>query len=77
MGQSVNSQNVGQIFNTFFHLTRELEPFVKVDDLKVAFDNKGNVYLQGEDFQEPIHTNFSLPREVRNEIRQLLAKHRS
>ncbi|MCL6434853.1 MAG: hypothetical protein K6T90_11680 [Leptolyngbyaceae cyanobacterium HOT.MB2.61] len=74
---SANTQNVGQIFNTFFHLTREFEPFVKVDDLKVAFDNEGNVYLQGNDFQEQIHANFASWQEVRNEMRGLIAKHRA
>ena len=77
MTHSVNSQNVSQLFNTFFHLTQELEPFVKVDDLKIAFDYRGNAYLQGNDFHEQIHANFTLWREVRNEIRCLIAKHRS
>lgn len=47
MMYSATPQNAGQIFNTFFntffHLIQELKPFVKVDDLKVAFDNEGNV----------------------------------
>ncbi len=73
----MSTQNVSQIFNTFSNLTQELEPFVKVDDLKVAFDNKGNAYLQGNDFQEQIHANFKIWREVRNEMRSLIAKHRS
>lgn len=77
MTHAITSQNAGQIYSTFLHLTQELEPFVKVDDLKIAFDNKGNAYLQGEDFQEQIHANFTLWREVRNEIRNLIAKHRS
>ncbi|WP_421655919.1 hypothetical protein [Leptothermofonsia sp. ETS-13] len=77
MMHSANAQNVGQIFNTFFNLIQELKPFVKVDDLKVAFDSEGNVYLQGTDFQEQIHANFMLWREVRNEMRSLIAKHRA
>lgn len=74
---SANTQNVGQIFNTFFNLIQELEPFVKTDDLKIAFDNKGNAYLQGNDFQEKIYADFTLWRQVRNEMRSLIAKHRS
>jgi hypothetical protein len=42
-----------------------------------AFDSEGNAYLIGDDFQEQIHANFMLWREVRNEIRILIAKHRS
>ncbi|MGB3694968.1 MAG: hypothetical protein WA865_19040 [Spirulinaceae cyanobacterium] len=73
----MSTRNVSQIFNTFSNLTQELEPFVKVDDLKVAFDNKGNAYLQGNDFQEQLQANSDLWREVRNEMRVLIAKHRS
>ncbi|MFW9264180.1 hypothetical protein [Nostoc sp. CALU 546] len=69
--------DVAQVFSTFANLTKELEPFIKTDDLKIAFDSQGNPYLIGDDFQEPIHANFMLWREVRNEIRILIAKHRS
>lgn len=72
-----NSVDVAQVFSTFANLTKELEPFIKTDDLKIAFDLEGNPYLIGDDFQEPIHANFSLWREVRNEIRILIAKRRS
>jgi hypothetical protein len=72
-----NSVNVAQIFNTFANLTKELEPFIKTDDLRIAFDSEANVYLIGDDFQEQIHANFMSWREVRNEIRILIAKHRS
>ncbi len=53
------------------------EPFIKTDDLRIAFDSEVNVYLIGDDFQEQIHANFMLWREVKNEIRLLIAKHRS
>ncbi|QHG21280.1 hypothetical protein [Nostoc sp. ATCC 53789] len=72
-----NSANVAQVFSTFVNLTKELKPFVKTDDLRIAFDSEGQVYLIGDDFQEQIHANFSLWRKVRNEIRILIAKHRS
>ncbi len=72
-----NSVDVAQIFSTFANLTKELEPFIKTDDLKIGFDSEGNPYLIGDDFQEPIHANFMLWRAVRNEIRILIAKHRS
>ena len=72
-----NPPDVAQVFNTFTNLTNELKLFTKTDDLKIAFDSQDNVYLIGDDFQEQIHTNFTLWREVRNELRILIAKHRS
>lgn len=72
-----SSADASQVFNTFYHLVQELEPFVRVSDLKIAFDQQRNVYLLGDDFQEQVHANFSLPREVRGELRKLIAKHRS
>jgi hypothetical protein len=72
-----NSVNVAQTFSTFANLIQELKPFVKTDDLKIAFDSEANVYLIGDGFQEQIHANFTLWREVKNEIRILIAKHRS
>ncbi|GAX34682.1 hypothetical protein [Nodularia sp. NIES-3585] len=72
-----NAPNVAQVFSTFTNLTNELKLFTKTDDLKIAFDSQGNVYLIGDDFQEQIHTNFTLWREVRKELRILIAKHRS
>lgn len=76
MGESVSVQEAGSVVNTFRHLTAELEPFVKVDDLKLCFDRHGNVYLQGDDFQEQIQAKFSVTRELQNELRRILAKHR-
>ncbi|MDZ8054494.1 MAG: hypothetical protein RMX68_002565 [Aulosira sp. ZfuVER01] len=72
-----NSANVAQVFSTLANLTKELQPFIRTDDLRIEFDIKGNVYLIGDDFQEQIHANFSLWREVRNETRILIAKNRS
>jgi bacterioferritin (cytochrome b1) len=77
MSQPVNVSQVSQIYNTFYHLVRELEAFVEVDDLKIAFDSHQNVYLLGQDFQEQLHADFAAHREVREELRNLIAKHRS
>ncbi len=71
------SIDVGQIYNTFYNLVQELEPFVEIDDLKIAFDRQKNVYLLGNDFQEQLQSNFSLYVEVREELRNLIAKRRS
>jgi len=46
-------------------------------DLKIAFDSQKNVYLLGNDFQEQLQVNFALHREVREQLRKLIAKHRS
>lgn len=76
MNQSA-TPNPNEVINAFRNLVRELEPFVKVDDLRVAFDMKGNVYILGDDFQEQLNSNFQLHRVIREDIRMLIAKHRS
>ena len=76
MNQSA-APNPNEVMNAFRNLVRELEPFVKVDDLRVAFDMKGNVYIIGDDFQEQLNSNFQLHRVIREDIRILIAKHRS
>lgn len=77
MSEPINVRDVNQIYSTFYCLVKELELFVEVGDLKIAFDSQGNVYLLGSDFQEQLQVNFALHREVRNELRILIAKHRS
>jgi hypothetical protein len=69
--------DVSRIYNTFHHVVRELEAFVEVGDLKIAFDSQKNVYLLGNDFQEQLHFDSALPRRVRSELQNLIAKHRS
>lgn len=74
MSQSID---VSQIYNTFYHLAQELEPFVEINDLRITFDSQRNVYFFGKYFQQQLHVNFSLHREVREELRNPVAKHRS
>jgi hypothetical protein len=74
MNQSIDAR---QIHNTFYHVVRELDAFVEVDDLKIAFDSHNNVYLVGNDFQEQLQVNSSVSSEVRGELLRLIAKHRS
>jgi hypothetical protein len=69
--------DVSQIYNTFYHVVQELEAFVEVDDLKIAFDSHKNVYLLGKDFQEQIDVYLALHRAVKRELQNLIAKHRS
>lgn len=70
-----SQQKVSQIFNTFYHLLKDLKPFIDTHDLKLAFDRDGNAYLLGSDFQERLNANSTLPREVRQEMRDTIAKH--
>jgi hypothetical protein len=67
--------DVSMIFNTFFHLVNELEAFADVSQLKIAFDRENNVFLIGSNFQEQLQCNFTLHREVKTELRQLIAQH--
>ena len=70
-------QNVGQVFNTFHHLLKELEPFVDTKDMRLAFDKDGNGFLIAPDFSEPLQADPKLHRLVREEMRQIIARHRS
>ena len=70
-----SQQKVSQIFNTFYHLLKELELFIDTHDLKLAFDRDGNAYLLGSGFQEQLKANPTLSREVRQEMRDIIAKH--
>lgn len=68
-------QHVSQTFNTFANLLKELEPFVEIKDLRLAFDKDGNAYLMGENFTETLKANPRLWREVKAEMREIIAKH--
>ena len=70
-------QNVGQIYNTFHHLLKELEPFVDIKEMRLAFDKDGNAFLIAPDFSEPLKADPKLHRLVRKEMHEIIAKHRS
>jgi len=72
-----NPINVTQVFTVYNELVRELKPFIKTDDLKIAFDAKDKVYLIGDDFQEVVNANFASINDIKDVIRTLMAKHRS
>ena len=72
-----SSKDVGQRFNTFHHLLKDLEPFVDVKEMRLAFDKDGNAFLVASDFSEPLEADTNLHRLVRQEMHQIIAKHRS
>jgi hypothetical protein len=76
--KSLNSMslhsNASQVLNTFINLVKELEAFTEVSNLKIAFDREGNAFLIGPDFQEQLHANPVLHREVKAELRQIIAQ---
>jgi hypothetical protein len=74
---SVTANNIGNIFNIFINLTKELEPFVKTDDLKIAFTKDGKVYLVGDDFTDIVDADFGALQDFRNSLRIVIARHRS
>jgi hypothetical protein len=71
------SSDVGQIFNTFHHLLKDLEPFVEVKEMRLTFDKDGQAFLVAPDFSEPIQADPRIHRLVREEMHQIIAKHRS
>lgn len=73
----MNSTNAGKIYDVFINVINELKPFIKVDDLAVIFDTKGNAYIQGDDFKVQLHADALLWRLVREEILDILAQYRS
>jgi hypothetical protein len=66
--------NAAQLFNTFINLLKELEPFADTRNLKLAFDSERKVYLIGSDFQEPLQSNLNVWREVKAEMRDIIAR---
>jgi hypothetical protein len=66
--------DAAQLFNTFINLLKELEKFADTRDLKLAFDSAGQVYLMGSGFQEPLQSNLTLLREVKVEMRDIIAR---
>jgi hypothetical protein len=77
MSRSVNPSNISQVYSIFLDLTRQIEPFIKTEDLRIVFDRSGNVFLQGASFSEPIQTDFSLWRKAQKTMFDAIAKHRS
>jgi len=73
----LSTPEVGQVYNTFHHLLKDLEPFVDVAEMRLAFDKDGNAFLVAPDFSEPLTADPKLHRLVREEMRQVIAKHRS
>lgn len=72
-----SGKDIGQIYNTFHHLLTDLEPFVNVTEMRLAFDKDGNVFLMAPDFTEPLEADPKLHHFVRQEMREVIAKHRS
>jgi hypothetical protein len=72
-----SSKDIGQIFNTFYHLLRDLEPFVDVQEMRLTFDKEGQTFLVAPDFSEPIQADPKIHRLVREELHQIIARHRS
>lgn len=69
-----NFPDASQTCNTFLTLLKELEQFADVNPLKIAFDRNGKVYLLGDDFMEEVKANYKLPREVRDAMRDIIAR---
>ncbi|MBD2425412.1 hypothetical protein [Phormidium sp. FACHB-1136] len=65
------------MYETFRHLLRDLEPFVNVTEMRLAFDKEGNAFLVAPDFSEPLDTKNQGNQAAREEMRQVIAKHRS
>lgn len=66
-----------QVCNVFFNLAKDLEPFVDMSNMRVAFDKDNNALLEAPDFSEQIDNTITLPRLMRDHLHQLIAKHRS
>ena len=74
--QTMNEQtDVSQVYNTFFNTVKELEQFADMRDLRIAFDIDKNAFIMGNSFCEQLKCNLTLWREVKNEIRDIIAKH--
>lgn len=70
-----NSSNVSQIYNTFYHVLNELEPFAQIEGVRLAIDYQGRTFVCGQNFDMQLQSNFSLHRELRLEIQGIIAKY--
>ncbi|MBE9138037.1 hypothetical protein IQ254_12695 [Nodosilinea sp. LEGE 07088] len=61
----------------FIIFLKDLEPFVDVKDMRLAFDKDGNVFLIAPDFSEPLEIDSSVHRVVQQEMHQIIARYRS
>ena len=66
---------IGQTFNTFHHLLKDLEKFIDKRGIKLAFDEEGNAYLLGPNFSEQLKAKPEITHEVRNEMRDIIARY--
>ena len=51
-----------QVYNVFFNLAKDLEPFVDMSKMRVAFDKDNNALLEAPDFSEQIDNTITLPK---------------
>jgi len=73
-------RRVEKSLSIFSKLINGLKPFIKTDDLKLAFNSEQEIYIIGDDFQESLNinsNNFPSDEEFENLLRSAIAKHRS
>jgi len=65
-----------QTHGTFTSLLAELEEFMDTSGLELTFDRERNVFLCGPEFREQLTADPMLRREIKNQMREILAKYR-
>ncbi|MGG6296827.1 hypothetical protein ACQ4M4_20725 [Leptolyngbya sp. AN02str] len=67
--------DVSSVYSVFNNLLQDLEGFVDPNQLEIVFDTKKQAFLCGPGFREQLTANPTLAREIRKEMRDILAKH--
>lgn len=70
-----NSSTVGQVYNTFYHVLKDLEPYIQADTIRLAIDHQGRVFVCGQNFGVQLQSDFGLHRQLRAEIQGIIAQH--
>jgi len=63
-------------YGIFSSLLEELEGFMDTSGIELIFDRDRNVFLSAPEFREQLTANPMLQREIRNQMREILAKYR-
>lgn len=74
----LSEKEVVVIYSNFQNVIKDLEIFIDTEGIYLAFNKDGQALLIGPDFSEPLGGEAAaVHKSTREEIRHLLAKHRS
>lgn len=73
----LSKMQIHEMYVTFQELIKDLEPFIDTTGMRLAFDKNGHAFLVAPDFSESLNAKPQGNPSAREEMRRVLAKHRS